>query len=397
VNNIIFGAGKISRGFLAHLLYLAGEDFVFIEKDHRLVELINERKKYRLYVFGQPQKNITIEGARAISCDDTEWATEAIAGANLVLISIGGKNLPQITPLLAAGVQRRMEKNTGEHMNIITCENWLGPADLVREEILHQINAKFVDAFDETVGISQAVVLRTAIEADEEILADDPLALNVSNHWGLPLDGSRIKGTLPKIEGINPIEPFNHLLDRKLFTYNAASATVSYLGYLKGYEILSEAIRDEYIEKTLMGVYDETGRALCKKYDLPVELQEELKTGSYEKYRDRRIVDMLERNARDPIRKLGPDDRMVGPAKLALEYGIEPANLATVIAAAIFYDHPADPIARQLKNKLNAEGIDAVLKDICGIEPAGKLAILIKQKIDELGKTGLIKERQRTR
>jgi mannitol-1-phosphate 5-dehydrogenase len=83
---------------------------------------------------------------------------------------------------------------------------------------------------------------------------------------------------------------------------------------------------------------------------------------------------------------------MVGPAKLALEYGIEPVNLATVIAAAIFYDHPADPVARQLKNRLNAQGIDAVLKDICGIEPAGKLAVLIKQKIDELRKTGLIKE-----
>jgi mannitol-1-phosphate 5-dehydrogenase len=102
---------------------------------------------------------------------------------------------------------------------------------------------------------------------------------------------------------------------------------------------------------------------------------------------------MLERNARDPIRKLGPDDRMVGPAKLAIEYGMEPVNLATVIAAAIFYDHPADPIARQLRNKVNTQGIDAVLKDICGVEPAGKLAVLIKRKIDELRITGLIKER----
>jgi len=393
VDNVIFGAGKISRGFLAHLLYLAGEDFVFIEKDRRLTELINEWKKYGLYVFGLPEKNITIKGAKAISGDDVESAAQAIAGANLVLISIGGKNLPQIAPLLAAGVQRRLEEKAGKHMNIITCENWLGPADLIRKEILQQLNAEFADAFDETIGVSQAVVLRTAIEADEEILADDPLALNVSNHWILPLDGSLIKGTLPRIDGISPIEPFNHLLDRKLFTYNAASATISYLGYLKGYEILSEAIRDEYIEEILMGVYDETGTALCRKYGLPVEMQEELKAGSYEKYRDRRIVDMLERNARDPIRKLGPGDRMVGPAKLAIEYGIEPVNLATVIAAAIFYDHPADPIARQLRNKLNTEGIDAVLKDICGIEPAGKLAVLINQKVDELGKIGLIKKR----
>ena len=393
MSNVIFGAGKISRGFLAHLLYLGGEDFVFIEKDRRLVELINERKQYGLYVFGQPEKNITIEGARAISCDDTESATEVIAGADLVLISIGGKNLRQITPLLAAGVQRRLERNSSGQMNIITCENWRGPADIVKQEISNAIDSRYIDAFNEVVSISQAVVLRTAIEADEDILAGDPLALNVSNHWILPLDGSRIKGTLPKIEGINPIEPFNNLLDRKLFTYNAASATVSYLGYLKGHEILSEAIRDEYIEKKLMGVYDETGQALCKKYDLPVELQDELKTGSFEKYRDRRIVDMLERNARDPIRKLGPEDRMVGPAKLAMEYGIEPVNLATVIAAAIFYDHPADPIAQQLKDMRVTQGVDTVLSQVCGLEPTGQLGRLVKTKIEELKQTGLIIER----
>ena len=392
MNNVIFGAGKISRGFLAHLLYLAGEDFVFIEKDRRLVKLINERKKYGLYVFGLPEKNITIEGASAISCDDSKSVTEAIAGANLVLLSIGGKNLRQITGLLAAGVQKRLEKNSSGNMNIITCENWLGPADLVREEILNSIDRKYIDSFNETIGISQAVVLRTAIEADEDVLANDPLALNVSNHWILPVDASGIKGRLPKIEGINPIKPFNYLLNRKLFTYNAASAAVSYLGYLKGHEILSEAIRDEYIEKILMGVYEETGQALCKKYDLPVELQDELKTGSFEKYRDRRIVDMLERNSRDPIRKLGPEDRMVGPAKLAIEYGIEPVNLATVIAAAIFYDHPADPIAQELKAKINSQGIDAVLNDVCGLKSTETLAMLVKEKIDELKKIGIIKE-----
>jgi mannitol-1-phosphate 5-dehydrogenase len=392
MSNVIFGAGKISRGFLAHLLYLAGEDFVFVEKDRTLVELINQRKKYGLYVFGLPEKNITIEGSRAISCDDTEAVTEAIAKANLVLLSIGGKNLRQITPLLGAGVQRRIERNNSELMNIITCENWLGPADLVRDEILKTIDSKHIESFNETIGISQAVVLRTAIEADEDVLSNDPLALNVSNHWILPLDASTINGSLPKIEGIKPIDPFNHLLNRKLFTYNAASAAVSYLGYLKGYEILSEAIRDEYIEKILMGVYDETGGALCKKYDLPVELQKELETGSFEKYRDRRIVDMLERNSRDPIRKLGPEDRMVGPAKLAMEYEIEPVNLATVIAAAIFYDHPADPIALQLKDMRVTQGIDAVLGKVCGLEPDGNLGRLVKTKIDVLKQAGIIKE-----
>ena len=85
------------------------------------------------------------------------------------------------------------------------------------------------------------------------------------------------------------------------------------------------------------------------------------------KYRDRRIRDFLERNARDPIRKLGPNDRLVGPARLVLEYGGEPTNLSTVIAAALFYDNALDPIAQKLKKRREDEGIDSVLADVCKI------------------------------
>ena len=37
---VIFGAGKIARGFVGHLLYLSGIDFVFVEKvdlDQKLI------------------------------------------------------------------------------------------------------------------------------------------------------------------------------------------------------------------------------------------------------------------------------------------------------------------------------------------------------------------------
>ena len=36
---VIFGAGKIARGFVGHLLYLSGIDFVFVEKVDSLAKL----------------------------------------------------------------------------------------------------------------------------------------------------------------------------------------------------------------------------------------------------------------------------------------------------------------------------------------------------------------------
>ena len=38
---VIFGAGKIARGFIGHLLYLSGIPFTFIEREKPLADLLN--------------------------------------------------------------------------------------------------------------------------------------------------------------------------------------------------------------------------------------------------------------------------------------------------------------------------------------------------------------------
>ena len=103
-------------------------------------------------------------------------------------------------------------------------------------------------------------------------------------------------------------------------------------------------------------------------------------------------MDFIERNARDPLRKLGPDDRLVGSARLVLEYGIKPDNLCIAIAAAIYYKSENDEFARELVRIRTEEGIDAVLENVCKLEPNGELGMLIKEKIALLKEWGWIHE-----
>ena len=49
------------------------------------------------------------------------------------------------------------------------------------------------------------------------------------------------------------------------------------------------------------------------------------------------LDDTVQRNVRDPMRKLGSNDRIFGTMALALEQGIEPVNLALGAAAAIVF------------------------------------------------------------
>ena len=113
---------------------------------------------------------------------------------------------------------------------------------------------------------------------------------------------------------------------------------------------------------------------------------------SKRKLQDYTIVDFIERNARDPIRKLGKDDRLVGSARLVLEYGITPHNLAIAIAAAMYYVSPGDEFAEKLVKMREEEGIDAILEKVCEQDPNGELGMLVKEKIALLKEWGWIHE-----
>ena len=385
---VIFGAGKIARGFIGHLLYLSKIPFTFVEKADVLADLINERGQYTVNVLGHKENNCVVTGVKALKFDQKEEIAQAIAEADAVFDAVGGKNLPEIVPFLTAGIEKKAK--IGGKLNFVTCENWKKPADVLREGIEAMLSEEARPYFDENVGITEAVIMRSAIESDAELLKQDPLIVNVQNFWELPVDASRLKGDLPPIMGLKLIHEFTGFLERKFYTYNAANGTTSFLGALLGYEKIADAAHDEWILSILDGVYMETAQALSKKHNFPLDEQLAFTLTSKNKLQDYTIVDFIERNARDPIRKLGPDDRLVGSARLVESYGIKPENLATAIAAAIYYTNEGDEFAVKLREMRENEGVDAVIETVCKLDKNSALACLIKEKIEFLKGKGYI-------
>lgn len=386
---VIFGAGKIARGFIAHLLSLSDIDFVFVEKADALADLINEREQYTINILGAPEKNYVVKNAKALKFSQEKEITEAIAEADVVFDAVGGKNLQEIVPFYIKGIEKKAEK--GGYLNFVTCENWKEPARILKEGVEAGIAPEAREYLDNYVGFTESVIMRSGIEAPKELLKKDPLIVNVQNYWHLPVDAARVKGSLPDIKYMEHLTGFAGFLERKFYTYNAANGTTSFVGALLGYEVLAEAAHDERILKILDGVYQETGKALSMKHGISLEEQMAFAKTSLNKLQDYTIVDSIERNARDPQRKLGKDDRLVGSARMVLSCGIRPENLCTAIACAIYYRNPEDSSAVALEKVVKEEGIDAVLEKICGIEPEGELGILIKEKIKKIKEWGWLK------
>ena len=60
-------------------------------------------------------------------------------------------------------------------------------------------------------------------------------------------------------------------------------------------------------------------------------------------------MDKVIRHGKDPIRKLGAQDRLIAPCRMALKHGIYPETIIDTIAKALFFDEPSDEAAMKLK------------------------------------------------
>ncbi len=384
---VIFGAGKIARGFIGHLLFLGGHEFIFIEKNRLLCDLINQKEQYTVNILGAPEKNCIIKGGRAVCFEDTDEVLDALSKADLIFTAMGGKNLDSFCGVFAKYLSGS-KADRGKNLNIITCENWKEPARFIKDRTAELLGA-CADKL-KNIGFAESVVMRSAIEPSPEQLEIDPLCVNVQDFWDLPVDEKALKDRLPAIPCLRPVENFNGFLEKKFYTYNAANGTVSYLGALMGYRYIHEAARDDFILKILSGVYSETGSALSKKYSISGEEMKAFAQSSLDKLQDQNIKDYIERNARDPMRKLGPDDRLVGSARLCLQHGVTPCHLAVSVAAAIHYTSEGDCSAQELAELRQSLGTGGVLREVCGLEPGTPLYELVLEKEQMLDELGLI-------
>lgn len=388
---VVFGAGKIARGFLAQLLQRSGFSITFVESWEPLVRALSAAGRYYVNVMGNPAMSEWIESYSCVTLGDKEAILHALLEADVAFTSVGGKNLEGLGEVIA----RAFQSAPGRERSFVTCENWKQPAEVLEWSILANLpDDGMRAAFKAQWSVTQAVIMRSAVEPTNDVLAIDPLAVSVSDYWDLPIDASRWLGLKPDILGARYLDNFKGFLQQKIYTYNGGNATIAYLGALKGHTLLSDAAGDPEIVAMLRTAYDSINPAVAAELDIPLQDQVEFSCTAIRKYADPHIVDFVERHARDPIRKLSPDDRIVGVARLVERHGCPVMPIAATIAAAAYYDSAnlQDPSAEELRRLRRSAGAAGVLKEVCKILPSEPLYECVLGQIAELKKRGWIRE-----
>lgn len=334
----VIGAGKTGRGFLARLLAESNQSIHFIDKNADLVSALNAKKAYDISFFGNRRPPFTVADYTA----DT-WETVSTVTDELILVSVCGPNLTDV----GTALKSRLDPN--KHYYIITAENASNPSRTLREAIGLS-----------NISVSESTVFCTTIESGTE------LDIASENYPYLQCDADLLNGYAPDTAGIRPVHEFGNFLTRKLFTYNAASCVIAYLGWLRGYTDYGEAANDTEILTLLDRNYTATNKALCAEFGYDAKDQAEFAALSKIKFTDRTIVDTVARNAREPQRKLGAAERVIGPLLLLYKHGEDASVLEMTAAAMLCYDNDGEDKWRQIKaEKSPAE----ILTEIGGLAP----------------------------
>ena len=324
---VIFGAGKVGRGFLAQLLNRAGWDFSLVDSHEETVNTLRQQEGWDVYNLAN-ETNERLQARQVWHFDDDLDA--ALSGANLILTAMGANHLNHWAHQIRKPLCKRLRD--GE-IDLILAENHPRPASEVREALLYGADDEESRLIQTKLGIAQAQVLRSCIEPTVD---QHPLTVQVQDHWTLPLDGDALR-TDVSIEGFEKKPDFERELTRKLFTYNCVNAMVCYIGHLSGYEWLADAANDPMIAELALQAGRESSAALVAAYGFEAEEQEMWCNRALAKYQDESIRDPIERNARDPVRKLGATERLLGPIHLCIEHNLPHQTLMIGVAAALRY------------------------------------------------------------
>jgi len=371
---LIFGAGKTGRGFAAHLAFLGGYNIILIDKNKPLVAGLKDAGKYNIQVLNNEEKNCTINTSGVYDIEDVSWHDEFVK-TSLIFTAVFGNNLDDLAKYLAPALDKRYIENPNQLLTIITCENLTNAAGFLNNKVRENLGNEKEKWLSENFGFCESIIFRTCLEASAD---QSPLTIRAQNFFELPCDGDAIKEEV-HVYGLKPLKNFSNQLRRKIYTYNCINAVITYLGAIKGYSQLSEAGNDAEILATARKAASETCLAQVAEFGFDNKEQQEWMNAAFAKFADKNVPDPIERNGADPERKLGRDDRLIGPALLALKHNIYPKGLLAGIMGCFYYPDPNKNYT--IADLIMEKGPDYVLKEVCGLSMEEELFMLIKQEI----------------
>jgi mannitol-1-phosphate 5-dehydrogenase len=375
---IIIGTGRVGCGALGLALALQGHELIFAARRDEVVESINKHG-YDVSTKGSIESVIEVRGVRAVNFTRPEF-TDEVRAADQVFTAVRPDNLPSIAPILSGAILARINSDVAAPLDVFCCENLKNAGSQLERLVFTNIPYQFAQHVQDRVGFHAAISDR--IVSGQETDSGGRLVFTADAVGDVLFDNKHLKRGFDILPPFKGLDNFPASIEEKLYILNCGHAVCAYMGYRKGYRYIHEAMADEEINHCVVGAMLEAQRALHSKHGRTLHyggfINEILAAFS-----NAALMDTIARVGRDPIRKLQADDRLIGPAKLAYRYGINPTYLIRGAAAALSFYEAGDPQSIELQKLMSGPGIEHTLDTVAQLRPWNPISQLIRDEVKQ--------------
>jgi mannitol-1-phosphate 5-dehydrogenase len=345
---VIWGAGRIGRGFVADVFHEAGYAIVLVDQSTELVEQLRQAGQYTVIraPSAEKQEQVGIDSYVALATTEVAQIAQAVERADLMAVAV----YPDQFGAVANALMRAGPRFQG-----------------ALEQSLPSDAQPYLRS---RIGVVETLIIRIAPDASTRLLDPSPLTVLTNGYPELPVDGTAFKGPLPEVAALRFVDDMRAEEMRKIYTYNLAHAVLAYQGARWQHELIVSCLADPKVRAEAEGALEEASRALQAEHGFSPEEMSQWLDRVRADTNNPVLADTVRRYAADTRRKLQREDRLVGPALLAVKHDIEPRYIVNAIAAALHYVDEDGARVQEVQDAVSACGLKEAIRDVCGLTEA---------------------------
>ena len=306
---------------------------------------------------------------------------QEIVSADILTTAVWADNLSKVAPTISEGLYQRFLLSK-KRINVLACENAMFNSEILKKEIL-KLGQLTEEQLEQVATFPNTAVDRMVLE-DER---NGEKVINIGVDFELAIERNKlVDPTSLPIKGAEYTDNLVKYIERKLYIINCGHAWSGYVGAIKGYKVMSDIFADEQLVEATREVMGESASLLIKKYGFAKEDLESYIDFAIRRFQTPGVVDTVARVCRSPIRKLEPNERLVGPANQCEKNQLTNDRLLEGIAAVFLFDNPDDQQSRELLVYVEENGISAAITRYTELMPEGSMHQKVVQKYKQLQK-----------
>jgi mannitol-1-phosphate 5-dehydrogenase len=264
---------------------------------------------------------------------------------------------------------------------VILCENLVDADKAFRGMLLTHLDGADKLRLAHLVGLVRASVGRMVPVMTDQMREGNILRIWVEEYDHLQVDAEGFIGQPPSIGNVEPVAPFELYVQRKLYIHNMGHAATAYLGALRGYRFIWEAIGDPAVATVVRSAMQESAQAIAREHGVEVAPLLDHVEDLIGRFANRKLGDTIDRVGRDLTRKLAPRDRILGAVDLCVKRGLPHGNILEALAAALLFE---DPASTNVRDRIAVEGPQSLLEGLCGLAPSDPDIATILERYETL-------------